>query len=175
MRPLNIIQSAIYTTVSLIILAVFLWYQQATTEQLLWLLTPTTQLTSLFTGLPFMWETPLGYSYPPLKILINKSCAGLNFTLIIWGISVFFFSRYFITWKTKVGAVIGFAAIAYLCTIFANACRITTAIFLLNLSVKLPLLAKPAVHQAEGILFYLSFLVAYFLIMNYYFKTKECE
>jgi len=173
MQKISLTESVIYVTTTIVILISFLWYQQAVNEQLRFLLTPTVLVSSLFTGLPFIWETDLGYTFLPLKIVIDRSCAGVRFLLLVWGMSVFLFLHHFHTWMAKMGAVVGFSLTAYCCTILANACRITGAIFLLRLTPHLPLLEKPAVHQAEGILFYLTFLIAYFFTWRYYLNADH--
>jgi exosortase K len=72
-----------------------LFYSLAQVRGLLFLLGPVTFLVSAFTGIPFAYDQTIGYVNPATGIIIGKSCAGMNYLILLHVMTMVSFLRYF--------------------------------------------------------------------------------
>ncbi|MDI1256118.1 MAG: exosortase K [Flavobacterium sp.] len=141
------------------------YYTATSNNDLKFLLTPTNALVSLLFGSSPQYSTSFGYVYDNLNIVIEKSCSGYNFWILCFAMLAFLTVNSYKTHLKKIAAILLILTISWLLTIFVNTSRIATAIFI---SEQFPNSSKqfPWLHQSEGIFIYLSFLIAFYMILN---------
>lgn len=146
-----------YVATAAVFLAAKLLYAHAATADVRLLLAPTNVLVGWMLNSDSGFEPAHGYVHAGLRIVIDKSCAGGNFWLLSWLL---------LSWayvhgrgRQPVAAVVGLAVVCLVFTWLVNAARIIGAVQLARL---LPAYAPhPAwLHEAQGALVYLFFLVA---------------
>lgn len=132
----------------------FKWLQRDWgSDELQFLLYPVQQLVQIFTGLPAYYQAGEGYIFP--QFVIEKSCAGVNFLVICW-CSLGWLSLYNRhLWLARVGALVLCVPLSYCLCLAANTFRILSALML----QRLPGLHGPQVHEALGVVVYLSVLL----------------
>lgn len=145
------------------------------TEMMQFLLMPTNKLIEVIVGSNGEYIDGVGYFHSQLNIVINKSCSGYNFWLI-----GFLMASFVLIKSQKINFLLTIPlalVISYMVTILANVSRI--AGYILLMKGKLPQYIDPNdtwLHQMEGIFVYLSFLILFFLTLNYTItKIKENE
>lgn len=163
----------ILSTMVFIAFGLKVFYQTANTPDLQWVLAPTKVLVQGFTGLHFSYDATRGYVNIAHQFVIAKSCAGVNFLIIAFCTSVFGFTLKFAQMKVQLFSVVAFLGLAYLLTVVVNAFRIISALVFRNASVQVPGLNANQLHATEGVIIYLSFLLIYYLILNYCFNRKR--
>ncbi len=151
-------------------------YSYLDTNQLLFLLKPTNMGVSAFTGAVSVFKDGVGYFYPQLNIVINKSCSGYTFWLICFLMTTFVLIQ---TDKIRKLLTIPIALVlSFLVTILANISRICGYIWLMKRGVAERFDADNTwLHESEGIFVYLSFLIIFYFILNTIInkKTKHEE
>lgn len=145
------------------------------TEMMQFLLMPTNKLIEVIVGSNGEYIDGVGYFHSQLNIVINKSCSGYNFWLI-----GFLMASFVLIKSQKINFLLTIPlalVISYMVTILANVSRI--AGYILLMKGKLPQYIDPNgtwLHQMEGIFVYLSFLILFFLTLNYTItKIKDNE
>lgn len=145
------------------------------TEMMQFLLMPTNKLIEVIVGSKGEYIDGVGYFHSQLNIVINKSCSGYNFWLI-----GFLMASFVLIKSQKINFLLTIPlalVISYIVTILANVSRI--AGYILLMKGKLPQYIDPNgtwLHQMEGIFVYLSFLILFFLTLNYTItKIKDNE
>ncbi|PST82110.1 exosortase K [Pedobacter yulinensis] len=119
--------TAVPAFAALFILAKF-WYAQAATAALRPMLAPVSLVVGAFTNAPGRW-THSGYLHQDAAILIEKSCSGFNFLLLVVSL---FCARYLTSAQDRNPFFWPFAAaISFAWTVVVNSSRI-----LLNLTCK---------------------------------------
>ena len=133
-----------------------LTHQHATVAELRWLLGPTSALVEVATGTGATFVPAVGHRNPALGIVLVGSCSGFNFwlltTTLLAGVALRQADRVRGRW---LAAALG---AGYSLTLLANTARILTAV---QLGATLPprLLGYGWLHQAEGALVYIVFLL----------------
>lgn len=144
------------------------FYQTASVHDLQWILAPTKVVVQGFTGLQFGYDASLGYINQTHQFVIAKSCAGVNFLIIVFCTSVFGFSLKIKTSHWQWLSLPLFLGIAYLFTVLVNAFRIISALLLKGIALPQALgVGANQLHAFEGIVVYLAFLLLYYLLLNY--------
>lgn len=141
-------------------------FRSMNNDDLQFLLYPTNLGIELATNSTAIYLPNSGYLHQSLNIVIDKSCSGFNFFLISFLLSAYGFNR-IKGLKFVLVILLAFVS-AYLLAIFANISRILC--YLVLLSENIPQRIDPEniwLHRAEGILVYLSFLIIFFLILNF--------
>lgn len=133
-------------------------------SDLVWILSPTACLVSAFTGLQFFFDPAKGYVNFENAVVIGTSCAGVNYLVIALCMTIFSFVPRFTRYKVPAFAVLILAA--YAVTVMVNSFRITGGIALLHAARHFPFAGTDAVHEAEGIFVYFSFLVLYYGLLQ---------
>lgn len=151
-------------------------FTQMDANDLVFILQPTDKIISFLTSSKGIFLTGTGYFHADLNILIEKSCSGFNFFSLSFLIGYFVAVNHFHDKKHKWLALALSLLAAWMLTLFVNASRIITAIFLNKLFVSLPGTNK-WLHQAEGTFVYLFFLILFYKILNHlltlYFPKNE--
>lgn len=127
---------------------------------LAWLLSPTMHLVRAFTGLQFHFDAARGYINSDALVIVGTSCAGVNYLVIALCMTVFSFVPRF--GRNKLPAFAGLLLAAYAVTVMVNSFRIIGGIALLRAAGKFNFIMSGAVHEAEGIFVYFSFLMLYY-------------
>lgn len=137
------------------------------TINLSWILAPVSLLTELLTGLNFHPVAAGGYVYPPLNIIIDKSCAGINFLIVSLMLTIYSRLKTSESLKKTGLHYIILLIFSYSVTIFANSLRITGAILITRLLQSIDRMdLYHQLHHAEGIVVYLSMLIIYYLLLE---------
>lgn len=158
----------IFITIAIIIGLIFKqFYAISSTHHLLFILSPVNMLIELFFGLKSSYDAATGFYFESLNIVIDKSCAGVNFWIVAFWAAVSIWVRQNKYLKYKSLIFIGLLVLTYIFTIFANASRIAIAIIALQLKDTITLFSKPWFHEAEGAFVYLFFLLLFSLGLNY--------
>jgi len=155
----------LYGAGCLVALGLKLFYSRAGSDELAWILAPTSVLTELLTGSHFQREARTGWISHSSRMILGPGCAGVNFLIIAF--SAFFFS-FVGRIKTAAGRCGWLAASlggAYLLAVVTNALRIIAAIHLHDADIYDGWITPLRVHRAEGTLLYLaSLLLAYLAV-----------
>lgn len=140
----------------------FKWLQRDWgTDELQFLLYPVQQLVQIFIGLPAYYQAGEGYLFP--QFVIEKSCAGVNFLVICW-CSLGWLSLYNRHSRpAKVCALVLCIPLSYCLCLAANTFRILGALML----QRFPGLHGPQVHEALGVVVYLSVLLLATTLFHY--------
>ena len=97
-----------------------MYYRTADSEQLLWILAPTTEWVQILSGISFEKIAQVGYVSHAYRFIIAPSCSGVRFLLITFVMMVFTFIPMIDSIRKKV-YWLGFSAIfSYIGTIFVN-------------------------------------------------------
>ncbi|MDE6362749.1 MAG: exosortase K [Lachnospiraceae bacterium] len=120
----------IYIPAVLAALAIKIFYRTADSDQLSWILAPTTWWVQILSGIPFEKAPQVGYVSHEYRFIIAPSCSGVRFLLIAFVMMIFSFTHKMDSVRNKV-CWLGFSAVfAYIATIFVNGIRITISIYL---------------------------------------------
>jgi exosortase K len=139
-----------------------LYYSTASPDDLRWILAPTTTLVELVSGTQFAFESHAGYLSANRSFLIAGSCAGINFL-----ITAFLMLSLRKLWRDRPHRwtfIPVAAASAYLATLIANTARISTALHLGRMHLKIGGLSGNDLHRFEGIIIYFGFLLLLFMV-----------
>lgn len=165
----------IYSLAAVLFMVLKLGYAQASTTNLLWLLKPTNTLVTVALGSASEFRAGEGFVHAGLNIAIDKSCSGFNFWLLCSGL-LLLASMPYGGQKGRRWWLLSLPVLAYGLTVLVNASRIITAVCLHR---ALPELGRRYtwLHQAEGALVYLFFLILIYagfqLLCYYLFRPNE--
>ena len=121
---------------------------------------PVQALVGLLTGIAFTYEAGYGYVSFAHRLVIAKSCTGVNYLLAVFGVLTFTVIPSVRGPRTKlllVGAMVGGA---YAVTVAVNAARIALGVVLYEGGVAWGGLTPERVHRLAGIAVYFVALVA---------------
>jgi exosortase K len=128
-------------------------------EGLRWLLAPTSWLTSLATGHPFVWEAGVGYSSVTARFSIVTACAGVTFFSVALGLLLF----HALARPRLVPLAVGGAFVA---TVLANTVRLVGCVWLHVDHWRLGNLSEAELHRLIGLAVYTSALVMLALLVG---------
>ena len=160
----KVIWSAQLALVLLCALALKFYYSNATANDLLWILAPTTKLVALLSERAFAFESYTGYMSSDHRFVIAVPCAGVNFL-----ITAFLMLSLRVLWRARFQpAKWSFlpitAALAYVATLVANTTRICVALEIQRRSIEVDGLNGNQLHRLEGIVIYFGFLLLLFML-----------
>jgi exosortase K len=141
-------------------------YSIASAADLKWILRPTATLVEIITGNSYIFEKGTGYINKEIGIIIAKSCAGVNFLIIVFGMSVFTVLHHLKSHWIKYSTFLGSLICAFLLTISVNTIRIIGAIKLFQMEGTILWLNRSEIHRLEGIIFYFLFLYLFYLALK---------
>src|SRR5262249_37765699 len=110
-------------------------YSTADVEDLRWILWPTSTLVAFLDGSTFEFERGAGYLSRELFVVIEKSCAGLNFMIAASGLASFVLSRDRGGVRPGVWVVGQSLVLGYAATVVVNTIRILVAIRLASVDL----------------------------------------
>jgi exosortase K len=155
---------AMFTLVALVMWATKRYYADAPVDDLRWMLRPTTSVVTAVTGVKFEWQAGEGYLTRERLFLIEKACAGINFLIAAFGMTVYVFRRHVKSAASIAGVALASLAAAYAAAVIVNAARITIAIGLAAHPVRASWMTAVQMHRAEGIVCYFIGLVLLYAI-----------
>ncbi|MDE6915287.1 MAG: exosortase K [Lachnospiraceae bacterium] len=120
----------VYLAAVLAVLALKLFYRNADSETLTWILAPTTWWVQILSGIAFERTAQVGYVSHEYRFVIAASCSGVRFLLIAFVMLVFSFTHLISSGKKKVCWLAVSAVFSYIGTVFVNGIRITVSIYL---------------------------------------------
>lgn len=145
----------------------FKWhYSMASPEQLAWALTPAAKLTEALFQIPFDFETGTGYICRERKIIIAPACAGVNFMIMCFSISIFPFIHRFRELKVRFAWLSASIAIALIYATSVNAMRIFFSLYLYETGISGAWIDPGKLHRINGIIVYLAALYLLFTILE---------
>ena len=156
-----------YTILILGLVLAKLYHREASNEQLNWILQPTAWLVTLFSGLSFDLAQQGYFINQAQHIIIDKSCSGMNFMLIV--ISMLSFS-YLPKLPLKALFLVFFILLGYAFTVLVNSCRIIQAIWSYDILQEKLAWNPTMLHEMQGILVYFFFLICLYLLSQFVFK-----
>lgn len=155
-----------YVLALLIAIGLKYHYSRASSEDLDWILRPTAGIVEQMTGLHFEKEEGTGYINKEHYIIIAPSCAGVNFLIMAFCMTLFSFICCFNAPKIKLLWLCGSLVSAYLLALVVNAVRIIVAMSLYQADIYSGWLTEDRLHHLEGIVVYFFFLCAYYVILR---------
>lgn len=168
---------AVYIPAIIAVLAVKMYYRTADSEQLFWILAPTTKWVQILSGISFEKIAQVGYVSHEYRFIIAPSCSGVRFLLIAFVMMVFTFTSVMDSLRKKI-YWLGFSAVfSYIATVFVNGIRITVSIYLpLVLADKriLPTwMTAEQLHTVIGTTVYFSMLFVIYYLAGRICKTVQ--
>jgi exosortase K len=160
----RIIWSAQLAATLLCALALKFYYSNATADELLWILAPTTTLVEMLSGRSFAFESYTGYMSSDHRFVIAVPCAGVNFLM-----TAFLMLGLRRLWRERLQPVSWSflpvtAVMAYVATLIANTTRICVALETQRRGVEVDWLNGNQLHRLEGIVIYFGFLLLLFML-----------
>lgn len=129
-------------------------------DGLLFLLKPVNFFVGLFLGSHSVFIPDTGFYYPLHAVVIDRSCAGMNFLIISFCTLMTLSLPHYHGNRARVFLLMGMFALAYLLTVGCNVLRIVGALHLLHFKDRFAVVGTHWFHEAQGALFYLTGLIA---------------
>lgn len=148
-------------------------YSRADSEQLGWILAPTVGMVELLSGVHFERESGEGYINYEHYLIIAPSCAGVNFLIAAFCMAGFSFLHLFNSYDKRLFWIFFSLFASYSLTIFVNAVRILSDIYLYQADFMPNWLSPKQAHRIEGIAVYFFFLSLYYLLLQKSFETVQ--
>jgi exosortase K len=162
-----------------LILIVFLklYYKQAELKQFKWLVEPAVHGVCLLTGSSFSLQSGKGYIINGTAIIVDKSCSGLNFLIIVLALAVFTGLKKDPSGPNMPGLplhslkpVIRFFKLiflSYVTTVTANILRISMVLFLSRPYIfGAGFFESKWLHLIESVAVYFSALIIFYFILH---------
>lgn len=143
-----------------------LWHQQSSPDDLQWFLYPVKCVVSFIENAPTRYVDGTGYYFPSLSIMIDKSCAGVNFFLITFGLLSLVALAQCRRNSQLPGALAASTSIAFALTTFVNVIRIDGAIRLREFEGHVSWLGAPWFHEAYGAFVYMLVLAGIYIAFH---------
>lgn len=137
-------------------------YSTATADELRWILQPVGWLVNGWDRLPYAWESHIGLVRADHQIIIAPACAGVNFLIMTYGLTIFAFLHHHRTVVRRAGWLVGAFIVAYGVSILTNAARIVLAISLYDAAVEWRAFTPERLHVIAGIATYAGALGLYY-------------
>jgi exosortase K len=141
-------------------------YSAACADQLQWMLRPVAWIVARADAMAYAWRAGVGYVRTDQFITIAPACAGVNFFIMAYGLSIFAFLHQRHTMGGKVLWLFGAWIPAYGLSIAVNALRIVWAIRLYDHQVAWGWLTPERLHCAAGVGIYFSALGLYYAVLR---------
>jgi exosortase K len=148
-------------------------YSRLGPDDLRWMTGPTQALVGLLSGIDFTYETGYGYVSFARRLVIAKSCTGVNYLLAVFGLLTFTVVPAVSGRRTKLFLVGGLAACAYGVTVVVNALRIALGVALHEGGFAWGWLSEGRVHRLAGIVIYFLSLVGVHAVGRYALRRSQ--
>lgn len=119
-----------YAAGAALVLGIKYGYSRSSCDGLRWILTPTARWVRALSGIPFEYESQVGYISYTYRFIIAASCSGVQFMTIAFAALAFSFVRRMKTAKGRWGWMAFSLGFSYLFTVFVNGIRIILSIYL---------------------------------------------
>jgi len=156
--------SSYYILGILLFILLKLGFKYADTQDLIFLIKPTNFLIGIITGSPSRYIENNGYYYHLLDIIIDKSCSGFNFWVLLFLMMLFLCFQHMRTHSQKVISIPLLFLFSFIITILVNTSRIFVAIILQNQLSQHLHVQSHNIHQGLGIIINLSSLILIYLV-----------
>lgn len=156
----------LYIICLIVVVIIKLFYRNAGSSSLLFILAPVTKLVQTFTGIPFYYMPETGYLSLDGAIEISAGCAGINFLVILFCTLVFSFTKRFSGTIKKTALFPVFLLFSHIITIIVNTFRIVTSISLSKFNDAWLGLDNVLFHKITGALVYFFFLALCYISMS---------
>lgn len=171
-KPFNKTSNLFYYAVVIIIFLILKLVNTMTiTNDLFFLLKPTTACIELLTGSIATYSSNNGYYFEQLNFLIDKSCSGFNFWLLCFLMFSFLGLKYTLKPYHKIAIVPISLFLSYIATIGINTSRIYSSIILQSKIQNHFEVEYAIIHEAIGVATHLSFLIIIYLITEKLLNT----
>jgi exosortase K len=164
-----------YITAALIFIALKLLFRSASVDDLVFLLKPVDALFCLFTGSRSFYIPGAGYYHEALNIIINKSCAGFNYWVLCFAVFSYLLVKYIKKPLYKALALPASLLGSFFFTILVNASRMAASITVQSQTGDIFQNYQNIVHEATGIITYLTFLVLTYLLVETFMARKAAN
>jgi exosortase K len=148
-------------------------YSRIGSDELRWMTGPTQALVGLATGIDFTYESGYGYVNFAHRLVIAKSCTGVNYLLAVFGLLTFTLVPAVPGRRTKLLLVGALAASAYGVTVVVNALRIALGVALHEGGFAWGWLSAGRVHRLAGIVLYFLSLVGVHVVGRHVVRLAE--
>jgi exosortase K len=173
MTPLLRRENWIYALGLLIAVGLKAHYSAATADGLSWILAPTAALVGWLRCEPLSFESGLGWVPPDHRFVIAPVCAGVNFMILVFSVSVVGFAhRRRASVARRCAWLAALLCCAYVLTIAVNALRIVVAVWLYDGDVHAGWFTTERVHRLAGTVIYLSALSAAWLALEHVMEGR---
>jgi exosortase K len=133
-------------------------YADARADDLWWILTPSATIVGLVTDTAFVAVPGEGYLSRERRFVIEKSCAGVNFMIAAFAVTIFAVLHRIRSLASTAGIVLVSLIMSYVTAVLANAVRISIAMWLAAGSIGATMTSAEA-HRMIGIVVYFTGLV----------------
>lgn len=134
------------------------YYSQAEPAELQWILAPIAWCVSLVSGSTFQFNPELGYVSEQLQTVIAPVCAGVNFMIIVFGMSAV--AGMIKGRRTLLVNLAVALLLAYFSTVVINSLRISLALVLYHYKLRAGWFTVERVHRLLGVVVYITALYA---------------
>lgn len=165
------IKISTYFSAAIIFVSFKFWFSDANHEDLMFLLKPINKLVNIATGSSSFFQVETGYINENLNIIINKTCSGFNFLLIVFLMLIFLMVKYFRKIQFQIFIIPIALIFSYGFTVLVNVSRILLSVLLSTVFKN----ASIYLHQFEGTFMYLSCLMLLYLVADYLLKKHTNE
>jgi len=166
-QPLRGFAWLTYLSTALVTIGVKQHYSHATVADLAWILAPTATVVGWLRRQPLVLDASLGWMAPDGSFVIAPACAGINFLIVAFTVSVVGFVDRFRSARQRGAWFVAVSCAAYLLTIAVNTLRIIIAISLYATDVDTGWLTPERLHRLAGSAIYLAALWAIWIALDH--------
>jgi exosortase K len=148
-------------------------YSSAEADDLTWILTPVAIIVQAVDGLAYTWKGGIGWVRSDQFITIAKSCAGVNFLIMLFGLSTAAFLHRLKNWPLRMVWLLLALLGAYGITIGANSLRIMVAIIFYEHNWSFLWFTPDRLHRMIGVAVYFPVLGLYYLLLDRIMKKLD--
>ena len=152
-------KASVLVVVALVAYGLKRHYADASVDALSWILTPTTRLVELVTGVAFTAAAGEGYFSAERMFLIEKACAGVNFMIAAFAMVAFALLYRVRSIRDSVVVLTVSLTAGYLAALIVNAVRIVIAMWLASQHRTFASMTAADLHRLEGIVVYFGGLL----------------
>lgn len=141
-------------------------FKSLRTDDLLFILAPSSKLVSFFGGYAMEWSNVEGFQIIGKNIRIEKSCSGFVYLGMLYLLLTYLFGKNWNHYKTKIHWVILSIPFAFFFVVAVNAARIITGIGIETFSLQNTWFPNKLFHEFIGIIYFLFGMSAVYLLID---------
>lgn len=161
-RPVGAMGRREFLLLSLLVCLVLLGragYDRLSAEELRPLLEPTAAVIGAFTNAPYLSDPATGIAFPGLGIVLDRSCAGGHFLLLLTALSLWWMRRTLRADARSIAIVALVFVGSYLLTIASNTMRVCCSLIAITVDPTGWVAGTDSMHQLIGIAIQLFLLI----------------